>query len=61
MKLEAAIQKAFDRCNLIGDNVDIYAVLYRYKAIRELDPDRIDQIYEEIADNLGLGVYNERS
>ena len=57
MTLEKAKQKAFDRCNLIGENVDIYKVLYSYKAIRELEPDEIDKIYEEIADDVGLGCY----
>ncbi len=59
MKLEKAIQRAFDRCNLIGDEVDIYAVLYSYKAIAALGPEDIEKIYEEIADNLGLGCYGK--
>ena len=59
MKLEKAIQRAFDRCNLIGDEVDIYAVLYSYKAIAALDQEDIEKIYEEIADNLGLGCYGK--
>lgn len=54
MKLEKAIQKAFDRCNLIGEDVDVYKVLYSYKAIRELDPDQIDKIYDEIVKDLGF-------
>jgi hypothetical protein len=33
---EQAIERAFDRCNLIGENVDILHVMYQYKAIREL-------------------------
>lgn len=59
MKLEKAIQRAFDKCNLIGDNVDIYAVLYSYKAIASLEPEEIEKIYEEIADGLGLGNYGK--
>lgn len=59
MKLEKAIQRAFDRCNLLGDDVDIYAVLYSYKAIAALDPADIDKIYEEIADNLGFSCYGK--
>lgn len=54
MKLEKAIERAFDRCNLIGEDVDIYKILYSYKTIRELDPDEIDKIYEDIADRLGF-------
>lgn len=54
MQLETAKQKAFDRCNLIGEECDIYAVLYRYKAIRELPDEQIDKIYDEIAEKLGF-------
>lgn len=54
MQLETAKQKAFDRCNPIGEECDIYAVLYRYKAIRELPDEQIDKIYDEIAEKLGF-------
>lgn len=36
MNLETAKQRAFDRLNLMGEECDIYKVLYQYKAIREL-------------------------
>lgn len=54
MKLEKAIERAFDRCNLIGEDCDIYEVLYSYKAIRELPADEIDKIYIDIAERLGF-------
>lgn len=54
MSLEKALQRAFDRCNLIGENCDIYSVLYQYKAIRELPEDRLDEIYREFAKALGF-------
>lgn len=54
MKLETAIERAFNKCNLIGENVDIYEVLYSYKAIASLDPDEIDKIYDNIAKRLGF-------
>lgn len=54
MSLEKALQRAFDRCNLIGENCDIYSVLYQYKAIRELPEDRLDEIYREFAEALGF-------
>ena len=54
MKLEQAIEKAFDRCNLIGTNCDIYSVLYKYKAIRELPEEQVDEIYDSIAERLGF-------
>lgn len=54
MKLEKAIERAFDRCNLEGEECDIYRVLYSYKAIKELPQKEIDVIYEDIAHRLGF-------
>lgn len=51
---EKAIERVFDRCNLIGENVDILEIMYKYKAIRDLPEDEIDTIYEDIADRLGF-------
>lgn len=33
--LEQAIERAFDRCNLEGEDSDIYNQMYKYKAIRD--------------------------
>lgn len=54
MKLEQAIQRCFDRCNLEGENVDIYKYMYQYKAIRELDDDDFEAVYDELAKRLGF-------
>lgn len=54
MKLEKALQRAFDRCNLIGEDCDIYSVLYKYKAIRELSDEEIEKIYDDFAERLGF-------
>lgn len=54
MTKEKAIERVFDRCNLIGDEVDILKIMYQYKAIRELPDEEIDQIYDDIADRLGF-------
>jgi hypothetical protein len=54
MTLEKAKERAFDRCNLIGDDCDIYEVLYSYKAIRELPTNEIDNIAIDIAKGLGF-------
>ena len=54
MKLDKAIDRAIDRCNLIGDNCDIYSVLYSYKAIRDLPDDEIEKIYDRIVKILGF-------
>lgn len=53
-KLNAAIEKAIDRCNLIGSDVEIYRILYQYKAIRELPDEQIDEIYDRVARSLGF-------
>lgn len=53
-KLERAIQRAFDKCNLIGEKVDIYEILYSYKAIAQLPDEEIDKIYDTIAKGLGF-------
>ena len=54
MKLEKAINRAIDRCNLIGDNCDLYSVLYSYKAIRELPEEKVDEIYDYVVKILGF-------
>ena len=54
LTLDQAIQRAFDKCNLIGEDCEIYDVLYSYKVISQLPDDVIDQIYDEIAEALGF-------
>ena len=52
---EQAIERAFDTCNLLGgESLDIYAVLYRYKALRDLPENELNEIYEQIAERLGF-------
>lgn len=54
MKLETAIERAFNKANLIGSDCDIYKILYSYKAIRELTEEEIDRIYDYIVERLGF-------
>lgn len=54
LTLEQAIDRAFDRCNLIGDECDIYSVLYKYKVIRNQPDEVIDQIYDDMVSRLGF-------
>ena len=54
MTLEKAIQRAFDRCNLEGEDCEIYNILYQYKAIRELPTDEFEAVYDQIAADLGF-------
>lgn len=53
-KIAAAIDKLIDRCNLIGDGVDIYAEMNRYKALRYLSEQQRDEIYDSVATALGF-------
>lgn len=54
MKLETAIERCFDRCNLAGMDCDIIKFMYQYKAIRELPDAEFDKVYDEIAERLGF-------
>lgn len=54
MPLEKAIQRCIDRCNLIGEDADIYSIMYQYKAIRELPDDELEAVYDRIAKTLGF-------
>lgn len=54
MTMEKAIQKAFDKANLIGEDVDLWEVIYSYKALRELSDEEQEKIYNELAEALGF-------
>ena len=54
MKLEKAIERCFDRCNLAGTDCDIIYFMYQYKAIRDLPPQEFDRVYDQLATRLGF-------
>ena len=54
MKLEKAIDRCIDRCNLIGDNCDVICVMYQYKAIRDLSETEFDKVYDYVVRVLGF-------
>ena len=54
MKLAKAMQRAFDRLNVIGENADVYAVLYDYKVFREMDTYSLDTVYDMLVKALGF-------
>ncbi len=54
LSLKDAIQRAFDRCNLEGEETDIWNMMYKYKVIRELDEEKQEEIYNDIAFSLGF-------
>ena len=59
MTIKQAIEKVFDRCNLIGEDANIYAEMNRYKALRELDPAQQGKVYEILACRLGFMSYDK--
>lgn len=54
MSLDRAIDRAIDRINLIGDECDVYSILYQYKVIRELPNEEVDKIYDYVVKVLGF-------
>lgn len=56
MPLQKAIDRCFDRCNLIGSDCDVWGQMMRYKAIRELPEDQQEQVYDWLVHDLGFCV-----
>lgn len=54
MTKEKAIQRAFDRLNIIGENADVYEVLYSYNVFREMNESELDEVYNELVKRLGF-------
>ena len=54
LTLEQTIERAFDKCNLIGEYCDIYEVIYKYKVIYQQPEEVIDEIYKDLAFRLGF-------
>ena len=54
MKYANALERCFERCNLIGENVDIWAQMMRYKALREVSEAKQEAAYLHIATRLGV-------
>ena len=58
MTKAAAIERAFDRANLQaeidGESVEIYRIMYQYKALRDLPDQEFDQVYEDLSRRLGF-------
>ena len=54
MSLDKAVDRVIDRINLVGDECDVYSILYQYKAIRELPDEEVDKIYDHVVKVLGF-------
>lgn len=53
-KINGVLDKAFDKANLIGEDADLYKVLYSYKAFREMDQSDLEIVYDYLAERLGF-------
>lgn len=58
MTKDAATERAFNRLNLQaardGESVEIYRIMYQYKAIRDLPPREFEGVYEDLCRRLGF-------
>lgn len=54
MRLESAIERIIDRCNLEGDGCDVYKIMYQYKSVRTLSDEEQDRIYDHVVKVLGF-------
>ena len=55
-KVEAAVDRLFDRINLMADpeSVEVWSMMMRIKAIRELPYDQQEAVYDDITSRLGF-------
>ena len=53
-RIETAVERAFRKANLIGEDVDLYEVMYSYKALQNLPQEEIEVIYDYLAERLGF-------
>jgi hypothetical protein len=63
MKYSKAVERCFDICNLIGEDVDIWHEMMRFKALREASEAMQEEAYMSIATRLGFisNVWNEKT
>lgn len=53
-RLENTVEKAFRKANLIGEDVDLYNVMYSYKTLQKLPEQDIEIIYDYLSERLGF-------
>lgn len=53
-RIETAVERAFRKANLIGEDADLYEVMYSYKALQNLPQEEIEVIYDYLAERLGF-------
>lgn len=52
--ISKSIRFAYSKCNLIGEDVDVYGVIYSYKRLASLDDKSIENIYDYIVKGLNF-------
>lgn len=50
--IKRSIDFAYNKCNLSGTDTDVYSVIRKYKNLRNLDEESIDEIYDYIVQGL---------
>ena len=53
-RLENTVEKAFRKANLIGEDADLYKVMYSYKTLQNLPEQDIEIIYDYLSERLGF-------
>jgi hypothetical protein len=53
-KHKLLLEKLFNTCNLIGENVDIYKQINKIKDFKNLSEEEKDKIYDYIAERMAL-------
>lgn len=53
-RLENTVEKAFRKANLIGEDADLYEVMYSYKTLQNLPESDIEIIYDYLSERLGF-------
>lgn len=56
MKLSTAeaTDRCFDKCNLIGEDVDIYEQMRKFKTLSNLPIAQWESVYDHIAERMGF-------
>lgn len=52
--IERAYDKAFRKANLIGEDCDLWKVIYSYKIFREMPEEEVEKIYDQLSEQLGF-------
>lgn len=53
-KITKWIEKAFDKANLQGEDVDLWEIIYSYKAFQNLTDEQQEELYDYLAERLGF-------